>query len=396
MRNEVSSNLKDECAHKINNNGITLIALVITTIILLILAGVTIMTITGDDGILSRANKSVESMNFKSAKEKLELELINIKTDLIADGKEINLSALDERKDELQKQGITIASSGTPREVTLEGYMFKVNNDLVIDELGNQVGDVTGDIENIDKNEPDIWINWLLAANVDYKNYNSTTILTNESLMNELMNNENAVNYMIKSTGFIVPGVANSEVAMTELGKSSYLKNILKQTDLLNILKNSAYSGKIEENLDKNYTMTSASDDNAEVTASSEEGTSYTGWKAFDGMWTWQNGWISLEVPQNVTYRFKNKSIVPYKFIIMGNSTTDNADTGSAYIEGSKDGQTWKEITGSFSLPPTQKVTVYATKNIDEYSYFKMTVTTRTGTYGRNKAVISEWEIYGK
>lgn len=37
------------------NQGITLIALVITVIVLLILAGITIATLTGDNGILTRA-----------------------------------------------------------------------------------------------------------------------------------------------------------------------------------------------------------------------------------------------------------------------------------------------------------------------------------------------------
>ena len=40
------------------NNGITLIALVITIIVLLILAGVTIATLTGDNGILTQANNA--------------------------------------------------------------------------------------------------------------------------------------------------------------------------------------------------------------------------------------------------------------------------------------------------------------------------------------------------
>lgn len=37
------------------NEGITLIALVITIIVLLILAGITISTITGENGILTRS-----------------------------------------------------------------------------------------------------------------------------------------------------------------------------------------------------------------------------------------------------------------------------------------------------------------------------------------------------
>src|SRR5699024_6629716 len=39
-------------------NGITLIALVITIIVLLILAGVSIATLTGDNGILTRAQEA--------------------------------------------------------------------------------------------------------------------------------------------------------------------------------------------------------------------------------------------------------------------------------------------------------------------------------------------------
>ena len=42
------------------NQGITLIALVITVIVLLILAGVTIATLTGDNGILTRVQEAKE------------------------------------------------------------------------------------------------------------------------------------------------------------------------------------------------------------------------------------------------------------------------------------------------------------------------------------------------
>ena len=41
-----------------NNKGITLIALVITIIVLLILAGVSIAMLTGQNGILTQANSS--------------------------------------------------------------------------------------------------------------------------------------------------------------------------------------------------------------------------------------------------------------------------------------------------------------------------------------------------
>ena len=43
---------------KQENQGITLITLVITIIILLILAGITIVSLTGENGILRKSNES--------------------------------------------------------------------------------------------------------------------------------------------------------------------------------------------------------------------------------------------------------------------------------------------------------------------------------------------------
>ena len=77
--------------NKIQNNGITLIALVITVIVLLILAGVSIATLTGDNGILTQLenakNKSKEAEAFErvgveiagsyGTKGKIDLGLLN-------------------------------------------------------------------------------------------------------------------------------------------------------------------------------------------------------------------------------------------------------------------------------------------------------------------------------
>ena len=52
-----------------NNKGITLIALVITIIVLLILAGVSIAMLTGENGILNQASKAGSSTQVAEAKE---------------------------------------------------------------------------------------------------------------------------------------------------------------------------------------------------------------------------------------------------------------------------------------------------------------------------------------
>ena len=58
---------------KRRNEGITLIALVITIIVLLILAGVTIATLTGDNGILTKATEAKDEQADATVKEAIAL-----------------------------------------------------------------------------------------------------------------------------------------------------------------------------------------------------------------------------------------------------------------------------------------------------------------------------------
>ena len=59
------------------NKGITLIALVVTIVVLLILAGVTIATLTGDNGILTRAQEAKEKTEEAAKREEAELADLN-------------------------------------------------------------------------------------------------------------------------------------------------------------------------------------------------------------------------------------------------------------------------------------------------------------------------------
>ena len=61
---------------KKTNKGITLIALVITIIVLLILAGVTIAAVSGDNGILTRAADSKEKTEIADIKEELQRKIL--------------------------------------------------------------------------------------------------------------------------------------------------------------------------------------------------------------------------------------------------------------------------------------------------------------------------------
>lgn len=54
---------------KYNRKGITLISLVVTIVVLLILAGITIGTLAGDNGIIKNANDSKEQTQIANEKE---------------------------------------------------------------------------------------------------------------------------------------------------------------------------------------------------------------------------------------------------------------------------------------------------------------------------------------
>ena len=108
--------------------GITLIALVITIIILLILAGVSINTITGSDGIIGRAKQASEQTKIASVKEEIETELLakSIDDDVSAVAKKVTGNDLVDGKVKT-KDGLEIdlsyllekGSDSKPKEVFL-------------------------------------------------------------------------------------------------------------------------------------------------------------------------------------------------------------------------------------------------------------------------------------
>ena len=67
-----------------NNKGITLIALVVTIIILLILAGISIAMLTGENGILTNASKTSTENAYYQAEERVKLAFMAVKTEIMA------------------------------------------------------------------------------------------------------------------------------------------------------------------------------------------------------------------------------------------------------------------------------------------------------------------------
>ena len=108
------------------NKGITLIALVITIIVLLILAGISIAMLTGDNGILKKATTAKEQTEQAQAKEKIQLEVLGS----IGNNGKVDLETL---KTNIRNHipEATISGDTFPLTVTVDGKTF------IIDENGN-------------------------------------------------------------------------------------------------------------------------------------------------------------------------------------------------------------------------------------------------------------------
>ena len=106
-----------------DKNGITLIALVITIIVLLILAGVSIATLTGENGILTRANDAKTSTEIAEEREKIELSA----TAALAEdlGGEIDIDTLRTELGKYFKVGNYEVELGTNEDGT-EGYIVTI------------------------------------------------------------------------------------------------------------------------------------------------------------------------------------------------------------------------------------------------------------------------------
>lgn len=81
-----------------NSKGITLIALVITIIVLLILAGISIATLTGENGVLTKATTAKEQSEIADAKEQAKLDIATEIAERIETGRSTDLSDSDIQK----------------------------------------------------------------------------------------------------------------------------------------------------------------------------------------------------------------------------------------------------------------------------------------------------------
>ena len=112
------------------SKGITLISLVVTVIVLLILAGISIQMLTGDNGILTRAGDAKERTERAEIEEALKMEYISqIGNDIVNYSHEVSLGKVVET---VKNQGYKVGSQPASEKGAIEDVRLK-NGDASIE-----------------------------------------------------------------------------------------------------------------------------------------------------------------------------------------------------------------------------------------------------------------------
>ena len=191
-------------------NGITLIALVITIIVLLILAGVVITTLTGDNGILGKAKTAKTTNDEEKAKEQIKIAVMG------SYGKDGELNYDDLTKN-LGQIGITELpdKASYPLEVTLDGVSatIEANGEVNFTTSGGytQTGDtITSPDGKTMKVGDYVDYDPTLEAKASDLTYTSTADKTGADSDQEF----NATTYKSAGYGWRILGVSNGKIRL--------------------------------------------------------------------------------------------------------------------------------------------------------------------------------------
>ena len=192
------------------NKGITLIALVITIIILLILAGVVIATLTGDNGILGKAKTAKTTNDEEKAKEQIKIAVMG---SYGKDG-ELNYDDLTKNLGQIGIKDLPNEAS-YPLEVTLDGVSatIEANGEVNFTTSGGytQTGDtITSPDGKTMKVGDYVDYDPTLEAKASDLTYTSTADKTGADSDQEF----NATTYKSAGYGWRILGVSNGKIRL--------------------------------------------------------------------------------------------------------------------------------------------------------------------------------------
>ena len=121
-----------------NKQGVTLIALVITIVIIVILAAVSINMLIGDNGLITKAHESSKQMQIASGKEEIDLQVLDLVTGKVLKGENCSLEYI---KQELPKR-LNLSVTGEKGEplqaiyVDYKNYEYEIDNQFIVKYAG--------------------------------------------------------------------------------------------------------------------------------------------------------------------------------------------------------------------------------------------------------------------
>ena len=157
-----------------SNLGITLIALIITIIVLLILAGVTLNMVIGENGIFGKANNAKNKTEIVQYEEELRMCVLEIQTDEATKGTTFGIDTirnnLVQKVNELQNTNdieITTEEGNAIIEGIYKGYEFTIDEKYVA-----HIGDKATGIRILTSIEPKGWTQGPVKVTITIKSNN--------------------------------------------------------------------------------------------------------------------------------------------------------------------------------------------------------------------------------
>ena len=157
-----------------SNLGITLIALIITIIVLLILAGVTLNMVMGENGLFGKANNAKNKTEVAQYEEELRMCVLELQTDAATNGTTFNMETIKNKFVEKVKElentteiEFPTEESETRLDGTYKGYEFYID-----DKYAAHIGDKATGISLTTSLEPSGWTQGPVTATITIKSNN--------------------------------------------------------------------------------------------------------------------------------------------------------------------------------------------------------------------------------
>ena len=125
---------------KKREKGITLVALVITIVILLILAGIAIAALTGNNGLFSRAQQAKEETIKSQLKEEITMAIQEIQAEELPRGNNVTLETLADGQLESKLKDITVALENDEINGEYKDYEYTIDSNLNVTINGAATG----------------------------------------------------------------------------------------------------------------------------------------------------------------------------------------------------------------------------------------------------------------